>query len=171
MRPPLTLVADALLGDHLTRACATAGLRLADAAGTRLVATVGEPRRRVSDAAGPRRRRPPVAGRAAAAVRIGPFVEPGRTACLRCVDAHLGDARRASGHGAAPARGAPGGAVRRLGPAACVHLGVAWAVRDVVRRLDGEPPALRSATVTVTADLEVTRRDWLRHPHCGCAWG
>ena len=19
--------------------------------------------------------------------------------------------------------------------------------------------------------LEVTRRDWLRHPHCGCAWG
>ena len=52
-----------------------------------------------------------------------------------------------------------------------LELGGAWAVRDVVRRLDGELPSLRSATVTVTDDLEVTRRDWLRHPHCGCAWG
>jgi hypothetical protein len=25
--------------------------------------------------------------------------------------------------------------------------------------------------VTVTRDLEVTRREWLRHAHCGCAWG
>jgi hypothetical protein len=52
-----------------------------------------------------------------------------------------------------------------------VQLASAWAVRDVVRRLDGQCSALRSASVTVSADLEVTRRDWLRHPHCGCAWG
>ncbi|MGA8246868.1 MAG: hypothetical protein WB797_08180, partial [Nocardioides sp.] len=48
-RPPLTLVADPLLTAELTRACATVGLRLAEAADTRLVATVGEPRRGVSD--------------------------------------------------------------------------------------------------------------------------
>jgi hypothetical protein len=48
---------------------------------------------------------------------------------------------------------------------------VAWAVRDVVRVLQGQDSALRSATVTVTDALDVSRRDWLRHPHCGCAWG
>jgi hypothetical protein len=51
------------------------------------------------------------------------------------------------------------------------QLGCAWALRDVVRRLDGAAPALRATTVTVTDDLEVTREEWLRHPHCGCAWG
>jgi hypothetical protein len=169
-RTPVTLVTDALLGDSLTRACATAGLRVAETAGTRLVATVGEPRRALSDqlvrddiahlwlAVLPR------------AVRIGPFVEPGRTACLRCVDAHLGerDARRATVlHQLEELPVAPYGGWDPL----LVQLAAAWAVRDVVRRLDGRPPALRSASVIVSADLEVTRRDWLRHPHCGCAWG
>jgi hypothetical protein len=50
-------------------------------------------------------------------------------------------------------------------------VGSGLAVREIARYLDGEPPALRSATLTVGSDLEVTRRDWLRHPHCGCAWG
>jgi bacteriocin biosynthesis cyclodehydratase domain-containing protein len=104
------------------------------------------------------------------AVRIGPFVEPGRTACLRCLDAHLGDRdpRRATVlHQLEEVSRAP-----VVDPDPClVEVGIAWTVRDVVRRLDGRSPALRSATVTVTEDLEITRRDWLRHPHCGCAWG
>ncbi len=169
-RPPLTLVADALLGDLLTRTCATAGLRLAASADTRMVATVGEPRRGLSDELV----RDDVAHVWLTvhpqAVRIGPFVEPGRTACLRCVDAHLGDrdARRATVlHQLEELPAAPYGDWDPL----LVQLAAAWAVRDVVRRLDGRPPALRSASVTVSADLEVTRRDWLRHPHCGCAWG
>jgi hypothetical protein len=169
-RPPATLVADPLLADHLTRACATAGLRLAEDTGTRLVATVGEPRRALSD----RLVRDDVAHLwltvLPEAVRIGPFVEPGRTACLRCVDAHLGDrdARRATVlHQLEELPAAPYGGWDPL----LVQLAAAWAVRDVVRRLDGRPPALRSASVTVSTDLEITRRDWLRHPHCGCAWG
>ena len=32
------------------------------------------------------------------------------------------------------------------------------------------PPSGRPPSPS-TDDLEVTRRDWLRHPHCGCAWG
>jgi hypothetical protein len=169
-RPPLSLEADALLNDTLTRACATAGLRVADTAGTRLVATIGEPRRALSD----QLVRDDVAHLWLAvlprAVRIGPFVEPGRTACLRCVDGHLGerDARRATVlHQLEELPPAPYGGWDPL----LVQLAAAWAVRDVVRRLDGRTPALRSATVTVSAELEVTRRDWLRHPHCGCAWG
>ena len=174
-RGPVALESDALARDAVTRACAAAGLRTTEQASSAtpvvtLVVTLGEPRRRVSDrmvrddiphlwlAVLPR------------SVRIGPFVEPGRTSCLRCVDAHLGERD--------PRRATVLHQLDELPVAPCAEwdpslldLGVAWAVRDVVRRLDGESPALRSASVTVTADLEVTRRDWLRHPHCGCAWG
>ncbi len=169
-RPPVAIDADALLREPVVRACATASLRVMPASGTRLVATVGEPRRTRSD----QLVRDDVAHLwltvLPRAVRIGPFVEPGRTACLRCVDAHLGerDARRATVlhqlDQLPPASATPG-------DASLVQLAAAWAVRDVVRRLDGSAPSLRSATVTVTGDLEVIRRDWLRHPHCGCAWG
>ncbi len=155
----------------VTRVCAAAGLRVAEqASAATLVVTLGEPRRRVSD----RLVRDDVPHLWLAvlptSVRIGPFVEPGRTACLRCVDARLGerDARRATVlHQLDELPVAP----YAVWEPCLLDLGVAWAVRDTVRRLDGEPPALRSATVTVTAELEVTRRDWLRHPHCGCAWG
>jgi hypothetical protein len=170
-RPAVTLEADALLRDTVTRVCAGAGLRVAEqASAATLVVTLGEPRRRVSD----RLVRDDVPHLWLAvlptAVRVGPFVEPGRTACLRCVDARLGerDARRATVlHQLDELPVAP----YAVWEPCLLDLGVAWAVRDTVRRLDGEAPALRSATVTVTADLEVTRRDWLRHPHCGCAWG
>jgi hypothetical protein len=169
-RQPVGLDVDLVLRAAVERAASTAGLHADDEASTRLVVTLGEPPRRTSDrlvggdlthlwlAVGP------------SWVRVGPFVEPGRTACLRCVDAHLGerDARRATVlHQLDDLPVAP-----YAGWDPCLlELGAAWALRDVVRRLDGDLPSLRSATVTVTADLEVTRRDWLRHPHCGCAWG
>jgi len=151
--------------------CAAAGLRVSDrSSAATLVVTLGEPRRRVSD----RLLRDDVPhlwlAVLPASVRIGPFVEPGRTACLRCIDARLGerDTRRATVlHQLDELPVAP---YASWDPC-LLDLGVAWAVRDVVRRLDGEPPALRSATVTVSAHLEVARHDWLRHPHCGCAWG
>jgi len=173
-RQPVRLEADAVARDAVTRACAAAGLRVAREAPTTLdvtvVVTVGEPRRRASD----RLVREDVVhlwlAVLPASVRIGPFVEPGRTSCLRCLDAHLGerDARRATVlHQLDELPVAP----YAVWDPTLLDLGAAWAVRDVVRRLDGEPPALRSASVTVTADLEVIRRDWLRHPHCGCAWG
>jgi hypothetical protein len=170
VRPPIAVVADAPVADRALHACAAVGLSRAEDAHLRLVVTVGEPRRTVSDALV----RDDIAHVWVVvlpyAVRIGPFVEPGRTPCLRCVDAHLGDVdpRRATVlHQLEELPSAP-----LVDPDPClVQVGVAWAVRDVVRALDGSVPALRSTTVTVTRDLEVTRCDWLRHPHCGCAWG
>ncbi len=104
---------------------------------------------------------------------VGPFVVPGRTACLRCLDAHAGDrdprhalvlaqhARQTRSRGTlVPAPNDP--ALRRLA--------VAWAVRDVVRHVDGQPPSTWSATVTVGPDLAPAHVPLLRHPHCGCAW-
>jgi hypothetical protein len=166
----IRLLVDPMLAHLVTRTLAAADVRRNEAADTQLVVTVGEPERSVSDALV----RDDVAhlwlallpGR----VRIGPFVDPGRTPCLRCLDAHLGDVdpRRATVlHQLEQLPRAPAFQPDPL----LVQLGAAWAVRDVVRQLEGEAAASRSSTVTVTADLEATRRDWLRHPHCGCAWG
>jgi hypothetical protein len=171
-RATLALTVDPPLMDPVARACRVAGvgIEIGDSPAPTLVATVGEPRRTLSDDL--MRRDVPHLWLAAfpAAVRVGPFVEPGRTACLRCVDAHLGerDPRRATvlhqlaelsaGHATAY-------------DAALAMVGSGLALREIARHLDDEPPALRSVTLTVGSDLEVIHRAWLRHPHCGCAWG
>lgn len=171
-RPPVSVEADAPVAETVARACATAGLRTVETPGPatpRLVVTLGEPRRALSDAL-VRDDVPHVfvsvwSGR----VRVGPFVEPGRTSCLRCVDAHLGERD--------PRRATVLHQLEQLPPAyapwdrGLAELACAWAVRDAVRRLDGEVPALRATTVTLGEDLQVIRETWLRHPHCGCAWG
>lgn len=98
--------------------------------------------------------------------RVGPFVAPGRTACLRCVDAHLGesDPRRAvaleqlAGRPAAP------------DDPALWALASAWAARDVLRFLAGECPSTWSATVDLPLEADPVVRPWRRHPYCGCAW-
>jgi hypothetical protein len=167
-RPPMALTVDPRLEGVMARSCSAAGLDVRDQGAVRVVATIGEPSRSLADEL----MRDDVPhlwlgvhhGRA----RIGPFVEPGRSACLRCVDAHLGerDPRRATVLHQLADRGSSDA----LDPS-LLALAAAWAARDVARRLDGEVPSLRSADVTVTDALEVTRREWLRHPHCGCAWG
>lgn len=101
-------------------------------------------------------------------VRVGPFVVPGLTACVRCVDAHLGEAdpRRATivEQCTQPSDGVP------PRDPALMALAVAWAVRDVVSLVDGDRPATWSTTVEVRPGLAVERQAWTRHPHCGCAW-
>jgi hypothetical protein len=105
-------------------------------------------------------------------VRVGPFVVPGMTACLRCVDAHLdeGDGRRAvvlRQHCTAPPDTL---ALPAPSDPALVTMGLGWAVRDAVTFLDGGRPSTWSATVRLEPDLALTRRLWRRHPHCGCCW-
>jgi len=105
-----------------------------------------------------------------AAARVGPLVVPGETACLRCVDAHLAepDPRRplVVEQAARAARGTDGAPVD---PTLEV-LALAWAVRDLARYAEGDRPATWSATVEVDHTSAAVRREWERHPHCGCAW-
>jgi hypothetical protein len=174
-RPPVAVSADPGLAEPLARAWRLAGVTALDEASipdpraVRLVATTGEPRRTTSDRLVrddvPHLWLAVLPGR----VRIGPFVDPGLTACLRCLDAHLGDRDPRRATVLLQLEDQPRAAFPPdpLG----VLVGCAWAVRDVVRRLDGLVPSLRSATLTVGDDLQLERRDWLRHPHCGCAWG
>jgi hypothetical protein len=103
------------------------------------------------------------------AVRVGPFVVPGVTACLRCVRAWSA----AGSLGGSVGRG-PAGAPLVPGPGldpALLALGVGWAARDVATWLDGGTPSTWSATVTLGLELSPARRTWHRHPHCGCSWG
>lgn len=98
--------------------------------------------------------------------RIGPFVDPGHTACVRCVDAHRGDTDPRRGLVVEQLAGRP------MAPddPALRRLAIAWAVRDVQNHLEGRRPATWSASVAIGPDLEPRRTSWTRHPHCGCTW-
>lgn len=96
---------------------------------------------------------------------VGPLVVPGVTACLRCVDAVLAesDPRRALVLGQLAGAHVPHDGLLE-------SLAIAWAVRDALAHLAGDRPATWSASLTLTRDAEPVRRQWLRHPECGCAW-
>ncbi len=103
---------------------------------------------------------------------IGPLVVPGRTACLRCLDAHhsvddpmhpvlVGTHHRAARHDA----------VAEPIDSALAALATGWAVRDLIAHLDGEPAASWSATVRIGPDLgSLSVVSWLRDQACSCAW-
>lgn len=105
-----------------------------------------------------------VLGAEPGAVIVGPFVEPGRTACVRCVDAHheLTD----------PRRSLLLEQVEVTVPREPAHhaVALAWAVADLVAWAEGRLPSTWSATVRLDAGLDVRRTAWARHPACGCAW-
>lgn len=107
-------------------------------------------------------------------VRVGPFVDPGRTACLRCLDAHEADrdprrplvlAQYAARSGGVRADGVD----HPVAPTTWL-LAVAAAADDVVRFVDGDRPRLWSRTLTLSGPDPAPVR-WLRHPRCGCTWG
>ena len=151
------------------------GLALAtpdDLASARLVGRAGEPRRESVDdlvrVGEPHLLVRLVEGR----VTVGPFVVPGRTACLRCVDAHLADRdpRRplVLEQYADPAGGRA--VPEPVGPS-LLALGWAAAVQDLVTWVEGDRPSSWSATLDIGPGLGLTRTAWARHPHCGCSWG
>lgn len=105
-------------------------------------------------------------------VVVGPFVVPGRTACLRCLDAHR--AAEDPWHpvlvGTVPQIARHDGVTAPL-HSAMVTTALSWAVADLVRYVEGDRPTTWSATVTVAPDRSsLVPRPWLRHPACGCSW-
>jgi bacteriocin biosynthesis cyclodehydratase domain-containing protein len=106
---------------------------------------------------------------------VGPFVVPGRTACLRCVDAHHTDADPewpllVHQYAVATSRDRADGSPEPVDPALAA-LAVAWAARDVTSYADGGRPSTWSTTLVLDHDLATLEtRSWLRHPECGCGW-
>jgi bacteriocin biosynthesis cyclodehydratase domain-containing protein len=107
---------------------------------------------------------------------VGPFVVPGRTACLRCLDAHCTDADPAwpllvRQYATASARDRADGVPEPVDPLLAA-LALAWAAGDLASYVDGARPSSWSATVEVhPRTTRIDTRTWLRHPSCGCSWG
>ena len=107
---------------------------------------------------------------------IGPFVVPGQTACLRCLDAHHTDAdpswpllvvQYAALTGHDRADGVPEPVDSLL-----AKLALAWAARDLTSYVEQRSPSTWSSTIRFDPHLTaVETRRWLRHPACGCTWG
>jgi hypothetical protein len=133
-----------------------------------LLVTLGEPRRSRVDGLVRDDRSHLLVALLPDRVRLGPFVVPGTTACLRCLDAHLAehDPRRGLVLEQLEDRDDP--------PAPCdpvlAQAGLALAVRELTTYAEGDRPATWSATLTLGADLALPRREWPRHAHCGCTW-
>lgn len=100
-------------------------------------------------------------------VVVGPFVVPGRTACLHCTDLARRDADAAW-----PVLLSQLARTRtRVSPAQ-----VAWAgavtVAQALAYLSGAEPETVGATIELSAVDHLTRwRSWGMHPACGCGWG
>lgn len=106
-------------------------------------------------------------------VTLGPFVVPGRTACLRCEDAHRTDRdpRWPLLLAQLPSALTPRASRECPPEPALLTVALAWAVRDLTTYVEGGRPATWSTTVAIGPGLDLPRRQLLRHPHCGCAWG
>ena len=109
------------------------------------------------------------------AALVGPFVVPGETACLRCIDAfvtiedpdHVPVTNR---YVRATSRPRHDG-VPDLADPVLAAMAVAWAVHDVVAHLDGHRPSTWSRTLLFDRDPSRRReQNWSRHPECGCCW-
>jgi bacteriocin biosynthesis cyclodehydratase domain-containing protein len=106
---------------------------------------------------------------------VGPFVVPGKTACLRCIDAHQSTVDPdhvavTTRYAEATARPRPDGMPDVVDPALAT-IALAWAVRDVVAHLAGAAPSTWSRTLFLGPDPTQRREErWLRHPMCACSF-
>ena len=170
-RTPVLVDAPAELSGPLLRLAGDAGLRLTPdpaAAAVALIWRVGEISRSAVDD-WMRTATPHLLVREGLGGPVlGPYVAPGATACLRCVDAHLGeeDPRRAL----VVEQLAMTPQLRPADPDPALRaLAMGWAVRELVTAVEGGLPAAWSATVTL-GDLPPVVTTYRRHLHCGCAW-
>lgn len=104
---------------------------------------------------------------------LGPFVVPGRTACMHCVDLHRTDADHAwpllLEQYSRLTRHDRSDGVPEPVDAALAAVATGWAVRDVAAHLTGQAPVTRSRTFTMTPELvEVVLQEWPQRPDCGC---
>ncbi len=99
---------------------------------------------------------------------VGPFVIPGSTACLHCLDLHRTDLDPRW-----PALLAQANTVV-CADSAEVNLSTlvaSLAVLHVLNYLDGgEPPSVNGTLSAGLPDGAVRRRSWLPHRQCGCTW-
>jgi hypothetical protein len=114
-----------------------------------------------------------VAGTRGGAGAVGPFVRPGVTACLRCVDLTRCQADPLWGtlRDRLSAPEPPHHATAAPAAGVVVAATAALAAAEVLAHVEGRDPATlaASASITLHQPLPVLRR-WPVHPSCGCGW-
>ena len=108
-------------------------------------------------------------------VVLGPFVVPGATACLRCLDAHHTD--EDPGYLIALERYVAASAQPRedgcddVPDPGNTALALAWAARDLRTFSTGGIPTTWSSTVAIgSVGPPIAAVAWRPHPSCGCGW-
>ncbi|ABK53540.1 UBA/THIF-type NAD/FAD binding protein [Acidothermus cellulolyticus 11B] len=101
---------------------------------------------------------------------IGPLVSPGRSPCLRCLEAARA-ARDPRWPLIAAQLASDPPRKRRACDVVLATLVAAIAALQVLAFVDGRRPATVGATVEMTLpDWRFRRRRWSMHPDCGCGW-
>lgn len=98
----------------------------------------------------------------AGGVRVGPFIVPGSSPCLRCVQV----TQQAEPSVLDPAD--PSELPTEVS-AGLLVAGIGLAARDLATYSRGLRPWGWATTITLGDEVYV--EEWPRHPHCGCAWG
>ncbi len=146
---------------------AAVGIRTGDAADLSVVLTAGEHDRDVADRClhtdQPALFVAAIDGR----VRLGPWVVPGRTACLQCLDAHARE--RDARHPVLVEQWNATEPLAEVEPT-LVSMALAWACADVVRWCHGQVPTTWSSTIWLSEDALPDIWSWTRHAWCGCGW-
>lgn len=106
---------------------------------------------------------------------IGPFVVPGKTACLRCIDAYRAEEDPAwpllVEQYARATRSDRADGIPEPVDAALAAVAVGWAARELASYAENAVPVSWSSTTRLSATLDtVETRHWPQHPHCGCTW-
>jgi hypothetical protein len=102
---------------------------------------------------------------------IGPFVVPGATACLRCLDLHRCDRDAAWPLIAAQLAADCARSFVDACDIVLATLAASLCALQVLVFIDGGQPATRDGTLEIALpDWRVRRCTWWVHPLCGCSW-
>ncbi|WP_265520783.1 ThiF family adenylyltransferase [Oerskovia flava] len=102
-------------------------------------------------------------------VVVGPFVRPGGTACLRCLDLHRTDADASWPLVAQQLRDTQRAEPREVEETALAATGAALAASQVLAAVDGLMPRAATACIEIAVPDTVPRlRETKPHPGCGC---
>lgn len=102
-------------------------------------------------------------------VVVGPFVRPGRTPCVRCVEGHRADLDPQWPQLADQLRD-PQREVLDVEETTLAAVGAAIAASQVLAHLDGLTPRAATACIEIAVPDAVPRlREVVSHPRCGCS--
>jgi hypothetical protein len=101
---------------------------------------------------------------------VGPFVVPGRSACLRCLHLHRCERDPAWPRVSAQLASSATTATQPCDTVLATAVAAQTAGQVLLHLDGGEPPTLDATLETSLDDFRTRRRSWRPHHACGCLW-